>query len=39
MKHFGKMEGPNIHYIEDIRANAKGYEYLTKMSRRGKAGL
>lgn len=39
MKHFGKMEGPNIHYIEDIRANAKGYEYLTKMSMRGKAGL
>ena len=24
MKHFGRMEGANIHYIEDVRANAKG---------------
>lgn len=39
MKHFGRMEGANIHYIEDVRANAKGYEYLTKISMRGKAGL
>lgn len=39
MKHFGRMEGENISFIEDVRANAKGYEYLTKMSMRGKAGL
>lgn len=39
MKHFGKVKGENIHFIEDVRANAKGYEYLTRMSMRGKAGL
>lgn len=28
MKLFGKPMGTNIQYIEDIRSNAKGYEYL-----------
>lgn len=31
MKLFGNMEGGNIQYIEDIKANAKGYEYLGKL--------
>lgn len=30
MKQFGHWTGSNIQYIEDIRANAKGYEYLGK---------
>lgn len=30
MKLFGNMSGGNIQYIEDVRANAKGYEYLGK---------
>lgn len=30
MKLFGKLQGGNIQYIEDVRANAKGYEYLGK---------
>lgn len=30
MKLFGSHRSPNIQYIEDIRANAKGYEYLGK---------
>ncbi len=38
MKHSGKIRGENIHFIEDVKANAKGYEYLTRMSMRGKAG-
>lgn len=38
MKHFGKMKGENIHFIEDVKVNAKGYEYLTRMSMRGKVG-
>lgn len=29
MKNYGKHE-TNIHYIEDVRANARGYEYLVK---------
>ncbi|MCM1497914.1 MAG: ParM/StbA family protein [Clostridium sp.] len=31
MKLYGDMKGNNIQFIEDIRANAKGYEYLGKM--------
>lgn len=30
MKLFGKQQGANIQYVADIRANAKGYEYLGK---------
>lgn len=30
MKHFGNFEQPNIQYIEDVRANAKGFELLGK---------
>ena len=30
MKLFGSFTGSNIQYIEDIKANAKGYEYLGK---------
>ena len=30
MKLFGSVKGSNIQYIEDVRANAKGYEYLGK---------
>lgn len=28
MKRFGGLTQPNIRYIEDVKANAKGYEYL-----------
>lgn len=28
MKRFGNYEGNNIQYMEDVKANAKGYEYL-----------
>lgn len=31
MKKFGTQKGANIQYIEDIRANAKGYEQLAKI--------
>lgn len=31
MKQYGKLQG-NINYIEDIRANALGYEYLTNLA-------
>ncbi len=31
MKKFGTQKGANIQYIEDIRANAKGYEQLAKV--------
>lgn len=30
MKQYGNRKGGNIHYLDDIRANAKGYEYLAK---------
>ena len=30
MKLFGSVKGSNIQYIEDVRANAKGSEYLGK---------
>ena len=28
MKRFGSLEQRNIQYIEDVKANAKGYEML-----------
>ena len=28
MKLYGNNEGINIQYIPDVKANAKGYEYL-----------
>lgn len=28
MKNYGSVKGTNVHYLEDIRANAKGYEFL-----------
>ena len=28
MKNYGTLKSANIHYLEDIRANAKGYEFL-----------
>lgn len=31
MKQFGTQKGANIQYIEDIRANAKGYEQLANV--------
>jgi len=34
MKKFGGISGKNIRYVEDIRANAKGYEFLARLSRR-----
>lgn len=30
MKNYGTQKGASIHYLEDIRANAKGYEFLAK---------
>ena len=35
MKRFSSLNGANIHYIEDIRANAKGFEYLGKLKLHG----
>lgn len=32
MKNYGKQSA-NIHYIEDVRANARGYEYLLRQIR------
>ncbi len=29
MKHFAKLNQDKVHFIEDIHANAKGYEYLS----------
>lgn len=31
VKRFGNYDGNNIQYIEDVKANAKGYEYLGKL--------
>lgn len=31
MKRFGNYGGKNIQYMEDVKANAKGYEYLGKI--------
>lgn len=30
MKQYGTRQGENVHYIEDVCANAKGYEYLAR---------
>lgn len=30
MKNYGTLKSANIHYLEDVRANAKGYEFLAK---------
>lgn len=32
MKLFGSFQNDNISYIEDVRANAKGYKYLAKLA-------
>lgn len=32
MRLFGNNLGDNIRYIEDVRANAKGYEFLAKVA-------
>jgi plasmid segregation protein ParM len=37
MKHFGGQSGRNISYITDIKANAKGYEYLARMAAKSAA--
>ena len=31
VKRFGNYDGNNIQYIEDVKANAKGYEYLGRI--------
>lgn len=31
VKRYGKCSGRNIHYIDDVKANAKGYEFLGKI--------
>ena len=33
MKHFAKLDHSKVHFIEDIHANAKGYEYLSNQRR------
>ena len=30
MKRFGTIRGNHVHYLENIRANARGYEYLAR---------
>lgn len=30
MKRYGRVRGSQVHYLEDIRANARGYEYLAR---------
>ena len=32
VKRFGNYDGNNIQYIEDVKANAKGYEYRSSSS-------
>ena len=27
-ENYGTLKSANIHYLEDVRANAKGYEFL-----------
>ena len=36
MTNFGKLRESNIHFIEDVRANAIGYEYLAELKLFGK---
>lgn len=31
MKHYGKIRGSNICYMDDVKANAVGYEFITGM--------
>ena len=31
VKRYGKHKGKNVQYIEDVKANAKGYEFLGKL--------
>ena len=31
VKRYGKYKGKNVQYIEDVKANAKGYEFLGKL--------
>lgn len=31
VKRYGSYDGNNIQYIEDVKANAKGYEFLGKL--------
>lgn len=31
VKRYGNYTGENIQYIEDVKANAKGYEYLGRL--------
>lgn len=38
MRRFGKRKKNNIQYIEDIKANAKGYEFLAKVFLNSKRG-
>lgn len=33
MKHFAKLDQNKVHFIKDIRADAKGYEYLSNQRR------
>ena len=30
MKRYGTIRENHVHYLEDIRANARGYEYLAR---------
>ena len=36
MKNFGKIQQKNISYILDVKANAKGFEYLGTVSLKNK---
>lgn len=38
MKMFGKRKQSNIKYIEDIMANAKGFEFLGKLALKSRRG-
>ncbi len=33
VKHFAKLDQDKVRFIEDIHANAKGYEYLSNQRR------
>jgi len=39
MKKFGEYHGKNITFIEDVKANAIGYEYLANLRLFGKNSL
>jgi plasmid segregation protein ParM len=34
MRNFGRYQQPNIHYVLDVKANAKGFETMARIALR-----